>query len=108
MKTIFLSILFFPVFVVASERTEQFQNLEKNAEPMGVIAILLKPYGKFEEFKIFDESLTSQECTNKTIIRATVGCTRKENIKKSLYFAEGNGLLCKISDELKAIRCLPR
>ena len=107
MKKYFLILFAMPMIALASEKAKQFQDLEKNADPKKAIAVLLKPYGKIDDFKIFDESTMSEVCTNKTVIRANTTCNKKETTKETLYFAEGNGLLCKISDNLKSIRCLP-
>lgn len=108
MKSIFSLLFALPLITLASEKADQFQVLEKNTDPRAAIAALLKPYGKVEDFKIFDESITSEKCSNKTVIRASEPCNKKEFVKESLYFAEGNGLLCKISDQFKSIRCLPK
>lgn len=108
MKSLFSILVALPMIVIASEKADQFKALEKNTDAKAAIAVLLKPYGKMEEFRIFDESNVSEECTDKTVIRANVRCNKKEMVKDHLYFAEGNGLLCKISDKFQSIRCLPK
>jgi hypothetical protein len=108
MRIPYLILAVFPLAAFASEKADQFQILEKSINPKTAIAVLLKPYGKVEDFKIFDESVVSENCSSKTVIRANVTCNKKELVKESLYFAEGNGLLCRISDNFKSIRCLPK
>lgn len=109
MKLVVLIIpLTFPWIALATEKADQFQALEKRVEPKAAIAILLKPYGKVEDFKIFDESLTSEHCLDKTVLRAKVTCNQKQQTSEMLYFAEGNGMLCRISNNLSTIKCLPK
>ena len=98
MKFVLLILFSLSLVANASEKADEFKALEKNAIPKEVIAVLLKPYGNIDDFKIFNESVTSESCTNKTVIRASVTCNRKESVTDPIYFAEGNGLLCKISD----------
>lgn len=110
MKSLYLAIIFFPMMVFAVEKSEEFKNLEENIyrKPIAAIEVLLRPYGKMEEFKIYDGSKSSEVCTNKTVIRANTTCNKMEKVTESIFYAEGNGLLCKISDQLKSIRCLPK
>lgn len=108
MKTLILISFAFPWIVLAAEKADQFQVLEKQVEPKAAIALLLRPYGRIEDFKIFDESATSERCSNKTVIRANTTCNQKEQAKELLYFAEGNGMLCRISNNLTMIKCLPK
>lgn len=110
MKSLYLAITLFPMMVFAAEKSEEFKNLEENIyrKPIAAIEVLLRPYGKMEEFKIYDGYKSSEVCTNKTVIRANTTCNKMEKVTESIFYAEGNGLLCKISDQLKSIRCLPK
>ena len=92
----------------ATSKSEQFKNLENSIDynPNLAIAALLKPYGDLSEFKIFDESTTTEICSQKTVIRAKVTCDKKIKTKNQIHFAEGKGLLCEISDNFRKIRCL--
>lgn len=110
MKSLYLAIALFPMIAFSADKSEEFKTLEKSIyqKPLTAIEVLLRPYGKIEDFKIFDGSISSEICTNKTVIRANTTCNRLEKVTESIFYAEGNGLLCKINNHLQTIRCLPK
>lgn len=106
-KIIFLAALVLSNRVFASEKLQKFEDLVKanNENSTALIEVLLRPYGQMLDFKITDESIISEECVDKTVIRARVTCNRKVKMKTQLHFAEGKGLLCKIDDNFSKIKC---
>ena len=109
-KVLFFTMFASAIFAEAAEKADQFKKLEQSFsnDPSPLIAILLKPYGNVSDFKLFDESIVSEVCLNKTVIRANVTCNKKEQHREQQLFAEGKELLCLISGNFKEIKCLPK
>lgn len=106
-------IAFLVVFVVsnlasAADKLFEYQELEKEnlQNPMKLVEVLLRPYGKISDFKITDESVSSEVCVDQTSIKAKISCHKKEKNKTQLYLAEGKGLLCKVHDNFTKINCV--
>lgn len=106
-ELIFFAFLMFTKTGFGDENSARFVDLEKanREDPTALIEVMLRPYGQAIDFKITDESIISEVCTDKTVIRARVICNRKGKIKTQLHFAEGKGLLCKIDDNFSKIKC---
>lgn len=92
----------------AGEISERFEKLaaQAAANPQTKIAALLRHYGDASDFKIIEESTSSEACLRESRMRAKIVCDKTGVIKKTKYFAEGKGLLCKVSDSLESLECL--
>lgn len=112
-----LSIMMVMSFTMTSKATtttektnNEFTRLDKNssADLLSRANILLRQYGNPEEFKISQEVTSKDECQTSSRIRTKVICDKMAKVQTTTIFAEGNGLLCKISNQAQDIKCVEK
>ncbi len=112
-----LSVMMVLSFTLASrasttgdKSTSEFARLESHsgADLLSKANVLLRQYGNPEEFKISQEVTSKDECQTSSRIRTKVICDKMAKVQTTTIFAEGNGLLCKISNQAQDIKCVEK
>lgn len=103
-------VLVFSVGALASAGSEEFNRLEtrSSTDLLSKTNILLRQYGNPEDFKITKEVSQVDECLSESHFRAKTVCEKKAQTQKLTLFAEGKGLLCKITDDAEKIKCIEK
>jgi len=88
----------------------EFNRLESHsaADLTSKANILLRQFGNPEEFKLTQEVTSKEECQSESRIRTKTICDRMTTVATTTIYAEGNGLLCKISDQAENIKCVEK